>query len=146
MASPQAINPQTINTIVWTFSLALQALLVVAVFGRRIARRLPCFTILILFYPLRSALLFAVIGHIPAGDYGALYSTLSLVDILLQIGFAVEIGFRLIRQPGKLTFAAASTFFSLCWQPRPAPTSPSLCCHITRPSPRTASRLSSPAS
>jgi hypothetical protein len=96
-------SPQTINTIVWTFSLALQMLLVVAVFGRGLARRLPCFTILIVFYPLRSALLFALIGHIPPADYAALYSTLSLIDILLQIAFVLEIGFRLIRRLGKLT-------------------------------------------
>jgi hypothetical protein len=96
-------SPQTINTIVWTFSLALQMLLVVAVFGRGLARRLPSFAVLIVFYPLRSALLFALFGHIPADDYGSLYSTLSLFDILLQIAFALEIAFRLLRQPGKLT-------------------------------------------
>jgi hypothetical protein len=126
-------SPQTINTIVWTFSLALQTLLVVAVFGRGLARRLPCFAILILFYPLRSALLFSLFGHIPADDYRSLYSALSLVDILLQIAFALEIALRLIRQPGKLTLsrslfvllplvaAAAAAFIILFLLPHHAP-------------------------
>ncbi len=128
MASPQAVN-----TIVWTFSLALQTLLVVAVFGRGIARRLPGFAVLVVFYPLRSALLFALFGHIPADDYGSLYSTLSLVDIVLQIAFALEIGFRLLREPGKLTLrrglfvllpllaAAAGAYVTLTLLPHHAP-------------------------
>ncbi|HXC95277.1 MAG TPA: hypothetical protein VNU92_06225 [Edaphobacter sp.] len=126
-------SAQTINTIVWTFSFALQALLVVSIFRRGLARRLPSFAVLIVFYPVRSALLFVLFGHIPADDYGSFYSTLSLVDLVLQGGFIIEITVRLLRRSSEfnlrrhllvlvpLVAAAASGVVNLALLPHHAP-------------------------
>ena len=92
-----------INNTVWTLSLILQIALVIAIFARHIARRVPCFTALLTFYPLRAAVLFALFGHLAPATYDALYSTLSYVDIVLQTIVAIEIAFHLIRELGGVT-------------------------------------------
>lgn len=90
---------QTVNTILWIFGLALQTLLVAAVFGRHIANRVPWFTTLILFYPLRSAALFLLAEHVAPATYASISSDLISVDLLLQFAVAFEIAVRALRYP-----------------------------------------------
>src|SRR5579875_1804035 len=85
----------TLNTIVWLFSAALQLALFAALFGRRLARRVPIFTTLIGFYLARSILLFLIFGHIDLATYHALYDDLQIVDLLLQAAVAIEIAIHL---------------------------------------------------
>jgi len=97
-----------INNSLWTLSLILQIALVVALFARHIARRLPCFTALLTFYPLRAALLFALFGHLDPPDYATLYTTLSYIDLALQTIVAIEIAHHLIRELGGITLLRAT--------------------------------------
>jgi hypothetical protein len=94
---------QTINNTLWALSIILQIALVIAVFARHIVRRVPCFTALLIFYPLRAAVLFALFGHLAPASYAGLYSTLSYVDIVLQTIVAIEIAAHLIRELGGIT-------------------------------------------
>ena len=126
---PQAI----INNIVWVIGLALQLALLIVLFRRHIARRFPCFTILIGFYLLRSALLFISFGHIDADDYQTLYSALILVDLLAQTAVAIELIHHLVRSLGGWTLrrsilpaiflflASICTLFTATLLPRYAP-------------------------
>ena len=90
-----------INDAVWGASLALQCGLLALIFVRGIARRLPCFTLLLGFYPLRSAALFVLFGHVGSADYAELNDWLSLAGLLLQLVVAVEIGWKLFKMPGR---------------------------------------------
>jgi len=94
------ITQSTINVLIWGVGLALQCGLVVVVFGRGIARCFPAFTVLITFYPLRAALLFALVAHLESGTYESLYSALALLALLLQAAVDVEITLRLMRELG----------------------------------------------
>ncbi len=89
-----------INNTLWTLSLILQIALVVALFARHIARRVPCFTALLTFYPLRAALLFGLFSYLTPPNYATLYSTLSYIDLVLQAIVAIEIAHHLIRELG----------------------------------------------
>jgi hypothetical protein len=97
-----------INLWLWIAGLALQLLLVVALLVRCVAGRFPIFTLLIAFYATRSALLFGLFGHVNPTTYHALYSGLSLVDILLQLMVAGELGFRGLQKHGWSWRRAAS--------------------------------------
>lgn len=90
-----------INNSLWIFGLMLQCTLLLLVCTRGIARRLPVFTVLLAFYPLRSALLFALYGHLGPTTYHATYNGLSLLDLLLQLLVAIEIAAHLLRAYGK---------------------------------------------
>ena len=50
-------------------ALALQCALLALVFVRGVARRLPGFTVLLGFYPLRAVVLFVLFGHLATPDY-----------------------------------------------------------------------------
>ena len=89
-----------INNSLWTLSLILQIALVIAIFARHIARRVPCFTTLLIFYPLRAALLFILFDHLTPANYASLYATLSYIDLALQTIVAIEIALHLIRELG----------------------------------------------
>jgi hypothetical protein len=102
-----------INNSLWTLSLILQIALVVSLFARHIARRVPCFTALLIFYPLRAALLFILFGHLTPADYATLYSTLSYIDLVLQAIVAIEIAHHLIRELGGITLLRATLLFLL---------------------------------
>ena len=93
----------TLNTLLWIISLALQLALFAALFVRSVARRFPIFTSLIGFYLLRSALLFLIFDHVPPTTYHALYNALQLFDLLLQAAVAMEITLHLLRKQGVWT-------------------------------------------
>lgn len=86
-----------INDSIWALGLVLQCALVSMMFARGIARRLPVFTVLIVFYPLRSLVRFTVYSHFAAGTYSSIYAVVSLLDIVLQLAVATEIGVHLLR-------------------------------------------------
>lgn len=86
-----------INDALWGTSLALQCALLTVVFVRGVARRLPCFTVLLGFYPLRAVVLFALFRHLATPDYAGLNDWLSLAGLLLQLVVAVEIGVKIFR-------------------------------------------------
>lgn len=91
--SPQA----TLNTLLWTLSIALQLTLLVALFKRRLARRVPIFAAMIGFYLFRSILLYVVFNHIDLAAYHALYDNLQIVDLLFQAAVSIEIAIHLTR-------------------------------------------------
>ena len=88
------------NTVIWATGLALQVALVWVLVGRGVARKLPCFTVLIGFYAVRSAALFAVSGHLTRAALGTMYDGLSLIDLLLQAVVVVEMAAAFSRQRG----------------------------------------------
>lgn len=86
-----------VNDALWGISLALQCALLAVVFVRGVARRLPCFTVLLGFYPLRAVVLFVLFGHLATPDYAGLNDWLSLAGLLLQLVVAVEIGVKIFK-------------------------------------------------
>jgi hypothetical protein len=97
------LTSTTINTLLWAFGLILQSALFISLFVRRIAGRLPFFTIYIGFYLLRSALLFLIFGFIGDSAYSSLYNLLLVFDIVVQSCIAIEILSTLIRERGGWT-------------------------------------------
>jgi hypothetical protein len=89
-----------INRVLWALGLVLQCALVVVVFRRRIARRFPCFTTLIGFYPLRASLLLVLAGRVDADVYNPLFNALTFTEIVLQIAVAGELIWRVDREMG----------------------------------------------
>jgi hypothetical protein len=102
-----------LNNVVWTLSLILQLGLVAVVFARNIARRLPTFTALISFYPLRALLLFGLYGHLDHANYAGLYATLSTIDLLLQAAVVAEILMRVVRELGGWSVTRAGFVLTL---------------------------------
>jgi len=92
-----------LNRAIWAMGIALECILVFTLFFRRIARRFPFFTALMVFYPLRAAWLSAARGRMDGGLYDSIYNVLSFMEFLLQVFLAVEIGHRLIREGGAWT-------------------------------------------
>jgi len=90
----------TINTAIWALALVLQCALVFRVFLKGIARGFPGFASLIVFYPVRATLLFALSGHVESSFYNSLYDALSWTEIPLQIFVAIELALCLIRNMG----------------------------------------------
>jgi peptidoglycan/LPS O-acetylase OafA/YrhL len=95
-----------LNTSVWIAGLVLQCFLLVALFLRRVARRLPIFTALLSFYVVRSILLYSLSGHLAPDDYGTLYNALSLADFVLQIVVAGELALCVVRGANRRTGSA----------------------------------------
>jgi hypothetical protein len=96
-----------INRALWAVGLVLQCALVFAVFRRGIAGRFHGFTVLILFYPLRAALLFVLAGRIDSAAYNSLFDTLALIEIPLLVFVALELLMRLVRDAGGWTLRRA---------------------------------------
>lgn len=94
------ISRIAMNQALWAAGLILECILAWIVVARRIARRFPVFAALMVFYPLRAGSLFACKGHIDGGTYELLGSILSLIEFVLQILVAVEIGFQWARALG----------------------------------------------
>lgn len=101
------LSQLVLNNALWTLSLVLQLTLVAAIVSRNIARRLPAFTALLTFYPLRAACLFLLYGHIAPDIYASLNASLSLLDLVLQAAVAVELTIRLIQELGGWTLPRA---------------------------------------
>jgi hypothetical protein len=89
-----------LNDCLWAAGLALQLVLVAALFSRGVARRFPVFSSLIVFYVVRSFFVFTLFGYVAHETYSDLYTLLSWVDFLLQILLVVEIGVANLRQSG----------------------------------------------
>lgn len=96
-------SPLATNTTIWTFGFVLQCVLVYAVFRRGIARRFPAFASLLVFYPVRAALLFGLSGQISSGGASLLYEVFSFADDALQLMVAVEVTLHMIRDIGGWT-------------------------------------------
>lgn len=97
------------NSTIWTLGFVLQCALVYVAFRRGVARRFPIFGSMLVFYPIRAALLFGLSGfglwapHIHGSLASSLYTALSFADVLLQLMVAVELAFNLIRGLGGWT-------------------------------------------
>lgn len=89
-----------VNTAFWALGIVLQSALVYSIFRKGVARSFPCFAIIAIFYPLRSALLFALSGRIENDDYSTLYNALSLVEAPLQALVAIELLLRRMQEAG----------------------------------------------
>ncbi|MGA7342581.1 MAG: hypothetical protein WBE72_09505 [Terracidiphilus sp.] len=90
----------TANRLLWATGLALQCALVLEAFRRGVARKFPFFAGLILFYPLRAAMLFALAGRMDSGAYDSLFNALALLEFPLQALVAGELALRLLRDGG----------------------------------------------
>jgi hypothetical protein len=103
------MNPfhQIANTTILTLGLVLQCALVYVVFRRGVARRFPLFAALLVFQPVRSALLFGLSGRIDSSLAISVYGVLSFIDAALQVMVAVELARRLIRGMGGWTHLRA---------------------------------------
>jgi hypothetical protein len=88
------------NTAIWAVGLVLQCALAFAVFRKGIARSFLGFAILAVFYPVRSALLFALTGRIDNDDLGTLSNVLSWAEAPLEVFVAVELLIRRMRETG----------------------------------------------
>jgi len=101
------------NTTIWTLGFVLQCALVYVAFRRGVARRFPIFGSMLVFYPIRAALLFGLSGfglwapHIRGSLAASLYSALSFADVVLQFMVAVELGVHFIRGIGGWTWLRA---------------------------------------
>lgn len=91
---------KTVNLLLWSVGVALQAALLVGLFLRGMVRRFPLFSLLIAFYMARSVLLYFLAGHIGWAAYGDLYRVLSWADLALQLLVLAEIAAGILRGSG----------------------------------------------
>lgn len=99
----------TLNTLLWTLGLALQTLLLVLLVKRGIARHRPLFTALLLFFCIRSVLLFTTSPHLSRAAFLDLSTALSLLDLLLQIALAFTLALAPIRSTARSTGHSTSS-------------------------------------
>lgn len=85
------------TTFTWILGLAAQLALAIVVLWRGVWRRLPGFAAQVVVYPLRSAALFLLFGHINHDAYAHTAQTLSLVGLALTALVAGELGVHLTR-------------------------------------------------
>jgi len=95
------LTRSAINNSLWAVGLVLQCGLLALVFLRGIAGRVPSFTVLLAFYPVRAALLFFLAGHIALDDYASLYRGLALAGLLIPLVVAAEIGWSIWKVSGR---------------------------------------------
>lgn len=93
----------TLSTLLWSLGLALQTLLLVLLVKRRIATARPLFTTLLLFFCIRSVLLFTTSPHLSRAAFLDLSTALSLLDLLLQIALAFTLSLAIARSTGRST-------------------------------------------
>jgi hypothetical protein len=103
----------TVNHGIWSLGLVLQAALIWVVFRRGVARRFPGFTALITFYPLRAALLFALVGRIEADDYDTTVRVLGFLELALQAWVIVEIVLWLAHKAGRRIWRRGAAILAL---------------------------------
>jgi hypothetical protein len=89
------VTRATVNHAIWAAGLVLQFGLLALMFLRRIAGRIPSFTVLLTFYPLRAAVLYFLVGHLAPDDYLGLYRGLALVALALVLAAVIELSWRL---------------------------------------------------
>jgi hypothetical protein len=97
------LSREVINNVIFGAAILLEAELIFVTFRRGIARSFPGFTVLMIFYPLRAGLLFALTGRIDADALDPLVNALGLAEMLLQAWVLVEIVRRLIGEMGGWT-------------------------------------------
>lgn len=97
------LSHAAINNSILAIGVLLQVGLVFVAFRRGIASRFPVFIALLIFYPLRACLLFALGGRIDPDNYDSLFNALGMAEILLQAAIAVELLLRLVRELGGWT-------------------------------------------
>ncbi len=90
---------EAINNTIWTLSLLLQLALIALVFKRHLARRIPSFTLMLVFYVLRSFLLFLFANHLASSTYARTYTLLAITDLFLQLAVAIELMLRVFPIP-----------------------------------------------
>jgi hypothetical protein len=88
-----------INNSIWTASLLLQGSLIALLFVRRVAWRIPSFTLLLIFYVMRSVALYFFSSHLAPPAYVATYNVLAIADLFLQLAVAIELELRLFPLP-----------------------------------------------
>ena len=88
-----------INNAIWTVSLLLQGSLIALLFVRRVAWRIPSFTLLLIFYVLRSLALYFFSSHLAPSAYVATYNVLAIADLFFQLAVAIELELRLFPLP-----------------------------------------------
>jgi hypothetical protein len=93
-----------INLCLWAAGLALQLVLAGLLFVRGVARRFPFFTLLVIFYILRSVALFSLFGWMARSAYSQLYDLLSFADLCLQVLLAGEISYAILKTTGGWTW------------------------------------------
>jgi len=91
------------NTMIWTVAFVLQCVLVYLIFRRGIAPRFPVFSSLLIFQPVRAALLFGLSGHIRSSVTISLYGVFSFIDAAVQLMVAVELALHMISGVGGWT-------------------------------------------
>jgi hypothetical protein len=121
------------NNLFWALGLVLQCALLALLFLRGIATKLPNFTLMLAFYPLRSALLFLLFRHIDNSAYVSTYDALSVADLFLQLLVATEIALCLVRASGLSASRRGDLLFLL---PCLALGATTLLCHLLPSSPR----------
>jgi len=89
------VTRATVNHAIWAAGVVLQFGLLALMFLRRIAGRVPSFTVLLAFYPLRAVVLYFLVGHIAPDDYLSLYHGLAVVALVLVLITAIELSWRL---------------------------------------------------
>lgn len=92
---PHLPSRMTANTVLWASGLVLQCALVLAVFSKGIARRFPAFAVILVFYPVRAAVLFALAARLDAEAYRSLFDALAFLEIPLQMLVVLELTLRL---------------------------------------------------
>jgi hypothetical protein len=88
-----------INNSIWTASLLLQGCLIALLFVRRVAWRIPSFTLLLIFYVLRSVALYFFSSHLAPSAYVATFNVLAIADLFFQLAVAIELELRLFPLP-----------------------------------------------
>src|SRR5581483_4336670 len=101
--TPHLPSRMMVNTTIFAVGLVLQCALVFAAFWKGVSRRFPFFTLLMLFYPLRASLLFALAGRVDTDAYNSVFNTLTLVEFPLQVFAAAELALRWITEAGGWT-------------------------------------------
>jgi len=80
-----------VNNLIWAVSLLLQLVVLVKVFRSGMARQLPAWAALLLFYPLRGAALFLLSAHLARPTYIEIFNLFSVIDLFLQFALVIHI-------------------------------------------------------
>ncbi len=81
---------------------ALECVLIGLLLARKVSRSLPAFTLLLLFYVVRSVCLFALFPVVPRPRYREMASVLSTVDVVMQLVVSVDFFRFTLRQTGQV--------------------------------------------
>lgn len=94
-----------INFAIWLFAILLQAVLATLVVMRGLPARYPAFTTLIVFYPIRAALLFALTRFAGADAVEVWSAILSWIAVLLEAWLLIELAAALFRDASRTRYS-----------------------------------------